>query len=777
MICVTPVSAAHHGAPFQHAAERAYWSGYPNNPFNYAGRDIAAEIAVERAAREYTAARARLEALRRQRVQQARQLQLHQQYIDELQRQEAAFAQSNFAFGRLPEGAHATSSTPRYTPGHLTSTQCFLEAVARVSREKRRLAHLARLNTAQDQSSQVGKGEKMTPAVRVPEVCHFSERRELPALTQYQAYPAAATNDARLMALLARLVNAVDDEGVQKVFNGPATRVSNLDEARPFVVAQPAAAIPQQPTQLQGPSQPVHRHEETVKPDHYQRYVPHVRSSGDMFMPESLKYSQAYPSASSEDIRLRALLARRLNGDNDTEVKQVIKDLISQIFGVTPSPAESETPATNASQDKGKARESPAIPFPWSHSQQHSEIKKTIHFEEPASDSPGADLHRAPAVSLSEAEAKEVYGRLGQRQLSMKTIDGLQVMLRELRGSFAFPSAVDSTPRPPAPSAESDSESEAYLLPFTRRNKPVLAYEHALNGLLSQLDSVESYGDEEVRKRRREVVLEVEQALGDVEKWVAGAYLAAEFATPAVRPRLDDLATEDAATSDTLTVDEPYDTSRLHPDPLTLDDAFVSSAAGQGVPSQDIDDPTNAVPTDSVAPREDVVAKDIDPQTIEAANTLEAEVGFAHSAETSEEELAAVDESLDEPTSDIAAPGEDLTVSSSAPFETTSSPAIEAPSVDIVNHAAVPTEPAIDDNANSEPFVPTDDGEHIEVEHADTALTSPSTEPKPFLLQSFNQEEDPKHVKAKVRASAGSDEDGDWEEAKAEDEESWSEVE
>jgi hypothetical protein len=48
----------------------------------------------------------------------------------------------------------------------------------------------------------------------------------------------------------------------------------------------------------------------------------------------------------------------------------------------------------------------------------------------------------------------------------------------------------------------------------------VRAYEQALNGLLEQLDAIESDGDEEVRDARRDVVREVERALEDVERQV-----------------------------------------------------------------------------------------------------------------------------------------------------------------------------------------------------------------------------------------------------------------
>ena len=47
---------------------------------------------------------------------------------------------------------------------------------------------------------------------------------------------------------------------------------------------------------------------------------------------------------------------------------------------------------------------------------------------------------------------------------------------------------------------------------------PLRAYENTLNGLLEQLDAIDSDGNEEVRSTRREAVREVEKALDDLER-------------------------------------------------------------------------------------------------------------------------------------------------------------------------------------------------------------------------------------------------------------------
>jgi hypothetical protein len=55
------------------------------------------------------------------------------------------------------------------------------------------------------------------------------------------------------------------------------------------------------------------------------------------------------------------------------------------------------------------------------------------------------------------------------------------------------------------------------LIPYTSANKLVYKYGHEPNGLLEELDTVDSHGDAGVRERRKEVVKAVESALEGVE--------------------------------------------------------------------------------------------------------------------------------------------------------------------------------------------------------------------------------------------------------------------
>ncbi len=88
----------------------------------------------------------------------------------------------------------------------------------------------------------------------------------------------------------------------------------------------------------------------------------------------------------------------------------------------------------------------------------------------------------------------------------LTTIRAVRNRLSTVQSAFKFPSVLDFDQSEPAVSPNS---------------APIRAYENTLNGLLEQLDAIESDGDEEVRNVRREVVREVEKALEDLDRKVS----------------------------------------------------------------------------------------------------------------------------------------------------------------------------------------------------------------------------------------------------------------
>ncbi|KAH9003668.1 hypothetical protein EDB86DRAFT_2845923 [Lactarius hatsudake] len=135
------------------------------------------------------------------------------------------------------------------------------------------------------------------------------------------------------------------------------------------------------------------------------------------------------------------------------------------------------------------------------------------------------DLSRSDALQGAAAEAAKTSFRAHRAAVveqaaspvsktaisPLETIQDIRATLSKLSTDFSIPPSLDF------------SDDEADGLAYTPTNTPIRAYEHALEGLLAQLDAVESDGDEEVRMARRTVVKEVEMALEGVEKKVQRA--------------------------------------------------------------------------------------------------------------------------------------------------------------------------------------------------------------------------------------------------------------
>lgn len=158
---------------------------------------------------------------------------------------------------------------------------------------------------------------------------------------------------------------------------------------------------------------------------------------------------------------------------------------------------------------------------------------RSAHSSETEPDSvtptPGTDLSRSDALQGAVAEAAKASFKAHRAPVAeqaappasktapsgasspLEAIQDIQAILSKLSADFSIPPSLDL------------SDDEADGLAYTPTNAPIRAYEHALEGLLAQLDAVESDGDEEVRVARRSVVKEVETALEVVETKVKSA--------------------------------------------------------------------------------------------------------------------------------------------------------------------------------------------------------------------------------------------------------------
>jgi hypothetical protein len=172
-------------------------------------------------------------------------------------------------------------------------------------------------------------------------------------------------------------------------------------------------------------------------------------------------------------LSLKAQLENRLGNEYNNEVRDTIHAILASLFHPQPSAAPSNIPAATETKDaKGKSK--------------------------------AVDFNVSPAPPTSNDIIH-----------SIEEIKSIEAHFLALESDFVFPRNLDFTP--PASPATSDTES-AIKLAYSSLNAPIHNYTHALSLLLAQLDAVESYGNDDVRARRKEVVMRVEGALEDIER-------------------------------------------------------------------------------------------------------------------------------------------------------------------------------------------------------------------------------------------------------------------
>ncbi|KAK1226950.1 hypothetical protein PQX77_010018 [Marasmius sp. AFHP31] len=203
---------------------------------------------------------------------------------------------------------------------------------------------------------------------------------------------------------------------------------------------------------------------------------------------------------SSPSTTVKEQLHARLGGDEAVEIRDTIQAILASLADA----ARYEAQAPSAPTKSGSAS-TPA----------------------PASSSSGKGKKRADSTPPAATPSSEPTSNDVLK--SMNTVDNIAAAFSALQQDFVFPSRLDFTPTSSAASSpvSSDTESSAGTigkLAYTSRNHPVRYYEQGLTGLLSQLDGVESFGNGEVRMRRKEVVARVEGALDELEREVEGRW-------------------------------------------------------------------------------------------------------------------------------------------------------------------------------------------------------------------------------------------------------------
>ena len=196
-------------------------------------------------------------------------------------------------------------------------------------------------------------------------------------------------------------------------------------------------------------------------------------------------------SSGSSGLSLKEQLEARLRRDPNVEVHDTVQAMLASLATANGPQTSIRTPSSSGSppettDSKGKGK---AVAF---------DLPKDISHE----------LHTPTSKDVSD---------------SMSVVHNIEETFNTLRTDFSFPTHLDFTPPSSAPSSPHASDSESTLtskLAYTANNSPVRYYDQALNALLGQLDEVESWGNEEVRKERKAVVGRVKSALEDVEREV-----------------------------------------------------------------------------------------------------------------------------------------------------------------------------------------------------------------------------------------------------------------
>ncbi|KAF5361614.1 hypothetical protein D9758_007355 [Tetrapyrgos nigripes] len=283
----------------------------------------------------------------------------------------------------------------------------------------------------------------------------------------------------------------------------------------------------------------------------------------------------AIPTAQPDVAALKERLAPRLNDDEAAEVQDTIQAILASFADATiynepgaNSSASSATaipPAATAAEPSTNPQQGPRPQTPTSslkdqlehrlYSDESTEIRDTIqaifasladaaahpfsgngHVNGSTNATTSSSIPSSSSSSFSSKGKEKFPGTVEQTATttSSPSEHAEPLLPTSSKSDFVFPSQLDFTPTPsrdpspspsPAPSAEPSSPTSTILkLAYTSRNQPVRYYEQTLSALLTQLDGVESYGNDEVRARRKDVVGRVERALEELEEEIEGRW-------------------------------------------------------------------------------------------------------------------------------------------------------------------------------------------------------------------------------------------------------------
>ena len=233
--------------------------------------------------------------------------------------------------------------------------------------------------------------------------------------------------------------------------------------------------------------------------------------------------------------------------DPSEDAHKLIENLLSSIFpGLfvqsqpepVPSTEQTEPTTSDSEKGKGKARAvdvNESQPKSESADETFANILRHVMELSKSAPTPRSPDEAGPSgtTSSSSSTTKPAATEREQahinRAIALSSVEHAQNTLTKLQADFVLPAELDHyavtiNDREETGSVSSVSSSDlTKLIPYSHANKSVYKYENELNGLLEELDKIDSNGDVEVREKRKEVVKAVEKALENVEHVVGEA--------------------------------------------------------------------------------------------------------------------------------------------------------------------------------------------------------------------------------------------------------------
>ncbi|KAG8747105.1 hypothetical protein FRC12_014148 [Ceratobasidium sp. 428] len=190
-----------------------------------------------------------------------------------------------------------------------------------------------------------------------------------------------------------------------------------------------------------------------------------------------------------------------------------VQDLFDALYGRPRprSPSPDVSGRRSMSTAPRVARERPPSVEPKTKVRFATEDSAVSDTEEPSNNGPDPDTTPSVASSTPDDAIDDSQNQQIDTSPSRKAVVDILSKFANLKSSFTFPATLDFLPPPEGVLAP------APKLAYTPNNAPLHQYEHLLTGLLTQLDAVESYGDAEVRKARKDAVKEIEKELEELD--------------------------------------------------------------------------------------------------------------------------------------------------------------------------------------------------------------------------------------------------------------------